>query len=32
MPEDDPEVMTLLCNCLHFRADQIPKNVEFSAL
>lgn len=32
LPEDDPEAMTLLCNCLHFRTDHIPRNVEFSLL
>lgn len=32
LPEDDPEAMTLLCNCLHFRHDHIPRNVEFSLL
>ena len=32
LPEDDPEAMTLLCNCLHFRVDQIPKNVGFPTL
>ncbi|TVY71521.1 hypothetical protein LSUE1_G005374 [Lachnellula suecica] len=29
LPEDDPEAMTLLCNCLHFRTDHIPRNIEF---
>src|SRR5277367_6787997 len=29
LPEDDPEAMTLLCNCLHFRTDQIPTELEF---
>jgi hypothetical protein len=32
LPDDDPEAMTLLCNCLHFRTDHIPRNVEFSLL
>jgi hypothetical protein len=32
LPEADPEAMTLLCNCLHFRTDHIPRNVEFSLL
>lgn len=32
LPEDDPEAMTLLCNCLHFRTDHIPRNVDFSLL
>lgn len=32
LPEDDPEAMTLLCNCLHFRTDHIPRNLEFSLL
>ncbi|KAF8857824.1 hypothetical protein BDZ45DRAFT_422472 [Acephala macrosclerotiorum] len=32
LPEDDPEAMTLLCNCLHFRTDHIPRNVKFSQL
>jgi len=30
--EDDPEAMTLLCNCLHFQTDHIPRNMEFSPL
>ncbi|KAH6673377.1 hypothetical protein B0J14DRAFT_562842 [Halenospora varia] len=32
LPEDEPEAMTLLCNCLHFRTDHIPRSVEFSLL
>lgn len=32
LPEDDPEAMTLLCNCLHFRTDQIPTELEFPLL
>jgi hypothetical protein len=32
LPEDNPEAMTLFCNCIHFRTDQIPSNVEFLAL
>lgn len=32
LPEDDPEAMTLLCNCLHFRTDQVPRDIEFPLL
>jgi hypothetical protein len=32
LPEDHPEAMTLLCNCLHFRVDHIPRDVELSVL
>jgi hypothetical protein len=32
LPDDDPEAMTVLCNCLHFRSDKIPRNVEFLLL
>jgi hypothetical protein len=32
LPEDDPEAMTLFCNCIHLRTDDIPNNVEFSVL
>lgn len=32
LPEDDPDAMTLLCNCLHFQTDKIPRDLKFPLL
>jgi hypothetical protein len=32
LPDDEPEAMTVLCNCLHFRNGHVPRNVDFPLL
>ena len=32
LPEDDPDAMTLICNCIHFRGNAVPSKVAFTTL